>query len=240
MTRDEAIELLDDYLQGELADTQLEELEAMLSRDPQLVGELAQLQSLLQRAEQLVKDIQPKRDLWPHIEQRICEQSVVAVDFASRATCAPPTLTVRTERSRWLLAAAAACVIFAFGIGLGVVLNPFEAEQTEEKIAAVQPASAEQLQTAATLQRIDTHFAVAEDELLALMEQRWQDIDPHSVAVIRENLRLIDQSITTIRGELECQPDNPELNRLLVMSYRKRSELLRKTAELADSRADTH
>ena len=83
------------------------------------------------------------------------------------------------------------------------------------------------------------HFALAEQHYQAaikVLDEAIMDMDaqinPKLAAVFKRNLELIDDSIRVCKEAIEQSPENPEANRLLMICYRKKIELLDEIKEL--------
>jgi hypothetical protein len=73
---------------------------------------------------------------------------------------------------------------------------------------------------------------VATGELRAALEARRDELDPATVAVVEENLRIIDEAIAETRAALAEEPDDAALRRSLVAVNEQRITLLRRALAL--------
>lgn len=83
------------------------------------------------------------------------------------------------------------------------------------------------------------HFELAEQHYqsaIVVLDEAITDMDvelnPELAAVFKKNLELIDDSIRVCKEAIEQSPQNPEANRLLMICYRKKIELLDEIKEL--------
>ena len=65
---------------------------------------------------------------------------------------------------------------------------------------------------------------------MRLLTYSRQTLDPATVRVLEENLRIIDRALTEARAALRSDPGNPVLEELLLATHRKRLDLLRGAA----------
>ena len=67
------------------------------------------------------------------------------------------------------------------------------------------------------------------------LEARIDELDPATVATIKENLQVIDQALDEIRRAIAEDPSNRQLQQLQSSGERQRGEVLRRAAVLAGS-----
>lgn len=203
-------ERIDGYVDGELRRS-----EELLVRDHlesclECEREAAQLHQLLEKVAALPRSIEPATDLWPSIEFRL-----------RRHTLAVPL-------ARWWLAAAAALLVAVTAVVL--IRGRFEgpARPTRD---AVRPTAAAAYGTAlAELVPACQSFDAARDHLLAILHTRRDALRPETMAVVNENLRVIDQAILQIQAALKQDPNNVDLAHRLVASYQQEISLLERAA----------
>jgi len=77
------------------------------------------------------------------------------------------------------------------------------------------------------------HFKIAEQHYQSAIEALGQAIEaqdvklsPELAAVFIKNLEIIDDSIQICKAAVDQSPENPEANKLLLICYRKKIELL--------------
>ncbi len=71
-------------------------------------------------------------------------------------------------------------------------------------------------------------FIEARNELRAWLEQNRESLPPETLERIEANLQVIDESVDEIHTALEKNPESPELNRLLLATYRREVQLLQR------------
>lgn len=202
---------IDDYVDGELRRS-----EELLVRDhlescPSCGHEEAQLLELLERVAALPRSAEPARDLWPSIERRL-----------SRAPLA-------TSGMGWWLAAAAAVLLALTTIVAvrGRLEGPSRPPRGASRPLAAAPGTA-----LAELSSAQLSFDDARDRLLAVLQARPDVLEPQTMAVVRDNLHVIDRAIQQIQSALEQDPNNVDLAHQLVASYQREISLLERATSM--------
>ncbi|MCA9489579.1 MAG: zf-HC2 domain-containing protein [Myxococcales bacterium] len=75
----------------------------------------------------------------------------------------------------------------------------------------------------------------AADELRAAVDARRGELDPETLAVVEENLRIIDAAVAETRAALDADPNNRRLQRSLAVAGEQRIALLRQALTLPAS-----
>jgi hypothetical protein len=218
MTCQELDERLDDWVDGTLAAEAAAEVEAHLASCPRCQEQERRMRQLLAHAASLPRSVTPPRDLWPGIARRLERER-----RWSWAGEVPP----------WALAAAA-----TVAVGLAAVLwtgrSPSAVRMVE--IPAATPAA----RLAALPEASDPVIAAAardyEDAANALLEalqKRQSEISPETLVAVRANLEVIDRALAELREALVKDPSNPDLNRMLVATHRKKVDVLRRVVRLS-------
>jgi anti-sigma factor RsiW len=209
--------LLDDLVDGTLTHDAETSVWSHLERCPRCRQEAEDLRRLVEQARQLhAADPEPvpRRDLWPNIEQR---------------------LTPSGQRRPVLLVAAAAVVAAAMGALIAMLAlrqlpeGPTLAQQTAPTSTAVVAAS----RTAPSLAHVDQQFRTVRSELIAVIDSRREQLPAETVAMIDDNLEIIDAALQQIRAALDADPSNTELRHLFVATYRKEIDFLQKMARFS-------
>jgi hypothetical protein len=169
--------------------------------------ERAAVDALLARARALPRQAEPERDLWMGIRNRIQMQrpSEPALAKLWRARLQVPV---------WAVGAAAALFV-ATTIGTGLWLGRAPSLDDPGAIRAL----------ADSLRDRDGMGGMRRD-LLALLDERREQLPPEVVAAVEKNLGEIDRAIAQIHLAFEEHPDNAALNFLLAEAYRREAEIL--------------
>jgi hypothetical protein len=78
-------------------------------------------------------------------------------------------------------------------------------------------------------------FQRAAEELTQTLEQRRNELSPTALAVVEQNLRIIDEAIRETQEALAVDPRNERVAELLWASWEKKIDLLKRAAQHAES-----
>jgi hypothetical protein len=169
---------------------------------------------LEERLKELPREVPPPRDLWPEISARIDEREarrpsrVVAAAFvgAIAVAAAVAILVQGSGESRWQgdAAATASGSAAASAAGTGASAGFVEEEAYE----------------------------VAAETLRVEFEARRSEEPPAVVAVVDENVRIVDEAIRAVRAALAAHPDDAELRADLDRAHQDKLDVLRAATEL--------
>ena len=256
MTHDAFHEQLMAFLEGETDDATRAELERHAHECAACGAMLADLRALRAESARL-PELTPSRDLWTGIAARI-EAQVVPISSAVPAT-AP--IDARVAGRRWLQGGlAAAALVGALGLGywsglsrtptqviaadadlpvgdsaLAVTAAPDSAvvDSTGELRGSAMPALATSTVSAQlAVQTLATDYDREIARLRKLLDERRNQLDPTTVAIIEKNLRVIDGAISESRKAIAGDPASRFLIESLNQSLNAKVELLRIAAAL--------
>jgi anti-sigma factor RsiW len=217
MTCEELDLRLDDWLDGALADTEAREVEAHLASCAACREAERQLRQLLAHATALPRSVVPPRDLWPGIVERL--------------TQGPAWSAVRGLPLALL--ATAAVVVLAI-----LLIFPRVAPEPAQTVTMPRPGPSATL--VSELAIADPELAAAEREyedaaktLLEALQRRRALLPAGDLARVQANLEVIDRALAEVREALVKDPQNPELNRMLVDTHRKKVDVLRRVVRLS-------
>ena len=220
MTCQEMDERLDDYVDGVLAVADARAVEAHLASCAACREAARQTRQLLAHAAALPRAATPPRDLWPDVERTIAGERRFAGLFA--------------WGQPMMLAAAAAIVLAVLAAvlwreapasGVQTVAIP-SASATLEPVSAVTVADP-------ALAQAEREYEAAATTLLAVLQQRRGRLAPEDLARVQDNVAVIDRALVEVREALAKDPVNPELNRMLVATHRKKVDVLRRVVRLS-------
>ena len=218
MTCQELDERLDDWVDGTLAAGAAAELEVHLASCARCQEQERRTRQLLAHAASLPRSVSPPRDLWPGIARRLEQER-----RWSWAGGVQP----------WALAAAA-----VVAVGLAAVLWTGRSPSTVRRVEI--PAATPEARLASLPEVSDPVVAAAERDyeaaanaLLEALQKRQSEISPETLVAVRANLDVIDRALGELREALVKDPQNPELNRMLVATHRKKVDVLRRVVRLS-------
>jgi predicted anti-sigma-YlaC factor YlaD len=211
----EAMDRLDDLLDGGLPEDERLALEAHLVSCPGCRKEEMLLRAMLAEARALRRERTPSRDLWPEIARSIGAEKVVSANFGRPQAW-----------GRWMPALAAAAVVAAV---VTVVAMRGGAPFRSPGAGTAVPVAGGHV----TLLDAEQGYARAADELLAALDERRDSLSPETRASVERNLAVIDQALKEIREALQKEPGNRELTRMLASTHRKKVDVLRRVVKLS-------
>jgi hypothetical protein len=211
---------LSEYLDNELSRPERFELEAHLKVCTACRATLEELKAVVVRAGRL-EDREPEYDLWPGVREAIGSRKVVELDSRRK-------LARRFTFSLPQLVAAAAALVLVSGGTAWVMSNPDGGGR--EVADAPQPPRFE-TQSVSFDRKGRADSAIT--ELERILQEESGRLDSSTVRILTQNLALIDRAIGQARKALESDPSNPYLNDHLARTMRKKIEVLRHAADLA-------
>ncbi len=217
-------EQLSDYLDGELTAGEAAAVEAHLRECAACNAVLNDLKRIVAQAQHL-EPRPPQADLWAGIERRI-----------ERVT--PPRRVSFTLPQ--LAAAAALLIAVSAGTAIKFAVPAVPASVPVEQTAKDEPAQAEAAESIATIAVTPVGFSDAQyDAAVADLEKAVKAgrgrLDKSTIEVVEHNLQIIDQAIAQAREALAGDPANSYLSGHLVEARRRKLDLLRRAAALAET-----
>ena len=219
MTCQELDVRLDEWLDGLLSPPLAAEVEAHLASCAACRESARKLRQLLAHATALPRSVAPPRDLWPGIESRVAPSG-----WSRLLAWDNPTL----------LAAAAVVV----GLLAVVLVNRSPGTVRTVEIPVANPATLAQVSAGTAvddpvLAQAERDYETAANTLLAALQQRRRALTPQTIAGVQQNLQVIDRALVEVRQALARDPRNPELNRMLVATHRKKVDVLQRVVRLS-------
>ena len=208
--------LLDDYADGLLAASAIDEVERHLADCAACRRSLDELRGLQQATRALPRGIAPERDLLPGIRDRIGRDAR------------------RASGPNWLRLAAVAASVFVLTSAVWVGLR---STAPGPDPAASAPGFSTAMLAAdvnlAEFEAAETQYEEATAHLLELVEARGDELSPETRAVIEENLRIIDEAIDQVREALNDEPADTRNGHILNALYRQKVEFLWRVSRLS-------
>jgi anti-sigma factor RsiW len=240
MTHDQTLELLDDYVGGELPPREERDVRRHLMQCDDCRAEELALRALLDEAAALPESIDPPSDLWLSIAPRLQPRTAVSAEPVVPGVPAERLDEVRVigrpvrPLPWWMLAAASVALVvttsfatlrFADGRGDEAVL-PAQQAQAPVRTDAGTPAAL------ASFAPAEQEYEKAIGDLQTVLESHRDRLAPETVAALEANLRIIDQAIEESRAALARDPGSPQLTRMLSDAYGAKLNVLRRAVRL--------
>ena len=211
-------ERLDDFIEGTLSATEAAAVEQHVTTCRDCDDELLRARKVLALVEDLPPWVEPSTDLWPGIEAHLeTKNNVVRGRFGG-------------QMRSWL---AVAAVVAA---AVGSVLVAYTVGRQQAQVVVVERSEAPLAVPAkvggGSMSAVEVEFQEARDELLVALVQRERQLSPETVAVVYDNLRVIDGAISRISAALGEDPENPMLAGQLTRAYQQQIQLLRRANRL--------
>ena len=235
MTHEHTLELLDDFVGGELEPREEREVRRHLMQCESCRAEEQALRALLDEAAALPDEVLPDDDLWRKIAPRL-EARTAAVVETERM---PEVRVIGPRPVRplpwWMLAAASIALVVVTSL---VTLRV--SGRGAEPVLATQTAQPPRTGTTtggtptalAAFRPAEQEYEKAITELQAALQARRGQLAPQTVATIEANLRIIDQAIRESRAALAADPNRPELAEMLSDAYDTKLDVLRQAVSL--------
>jgi hypothetical protein len=221
---------LSDYLDDELPDEERTAVAAHLAECAEFARTLEELKAVIATASSL-RPTMPRGDLWSAI--------------AERMEASGPAVTARAPRRFSFtlpeLAAASLLLSMLSGGAVALVFNgSIENRRVDDSERDVRLPDA----TADTRLNVDVlpavSFADAQfDAAVADLERALQNgrgrLDAETVAIVQENLAIIDRAMAEARDALAADPADSHLSGHLMDARRRKLDLLRRATALTDA-----
>jgi hypothetical protein len=199
-------ELLEAYHAGTLPRPQAEAVEQHLLACDECRADFRFQRTLRQQVAALPRELPAPGQVWEGIRTRIGP--------GRSGTAAPAS---RWQQPRML--AAAAVLLVAVTAALTAMFLRSPAAPTRH----------------ADFQVTQAAYVQAAEELARTLEARREGMSPAAIAVVEQNLRIIDEAIRETQAALAGDPGNEHVAELLWGSWEKKIDLLKRAAQHAES-----
>ncbi len=168
--------------------------------------------AIINRAHKLTSEIEPETDLWPAIVDAIRELPQEDVNHGTQ--------------NSWMPMALAASILIAVG-SLGFIgYTNYSVQQSVAPLADNQ----------STIDLIEQPYQTAKASYMTAIAVNDNAMSPEVRAVLKKNLKIIDQASEEIRLALKSNPNDPFLTDALLMTRQKEIQLLN---QVSAQRPDT-
>jgi anti-sigma factor RsiW len=231
---------LSDYLDDELAPAERAAVDAHLRECRACSEVLNELKRVVARARTL--DARPPQaDLWPGVAARIDRTSQPRrFSFTLVQLAAAAVLLIAISGGVvWQLAERSATASRSDQSSAASTARETSAGRLESEASAgrqEREASAERLDPMpAAVNFADAQYDAAVSDLEKALRAGRGQLDATTIAIVEHNLQIIDQAIAQAREALSTDPANSYLSGHLVEARRRKLDLLRRAAALAES-----
>jgi anti-sigma factor RsiW len=224
---------LSEYLDGQLPDQEQRLMAAHVAACTECARTLDELRAVTLQAQALTPAA-PSADLWRGIADRIASPEgarPVVGQFGAR----------RRFSFTWVeLLAASVLLMLVSGWAALRLTNRTATEIRSADIQVRPDGDRGGNQALAALPDVmpatldDTEYDAAVADLQQALQSGRGQLDPATVKVVEDNLAIIDQAVDEARRALAQEPANPDLNGYLLETRRRKLDLLRHAAALAE------
>ena len=229
---DKWMDRLSDYLDDEMSPAERALLEQHLAQDAECASALESLRRVVKRAEAL-DDEQPAQvqQMWTGIAQRIG-----ATPPAGERDAVVAGSIVPWRRRRFSVTVPQ---LVAAGIGLvllsgGGALWMRGADGPDGTIPAIQIAGTEAVELSVIPVAV-TRFDQAVADLVVILEEEREFLNPETVRIVEENLAIIDRAIERSRQALMQDPESEYLRSHLEDTMHRKLTLLRSITSISSA-----
>lgn len=190
-------------------------------------------QELDQAIRELPSQLTPQRDLWPAIEKRLAANAGGDQSRDNSATGAANATARGGHGHLWGLAATVLLVATASLTTFVATRAHYGAPDMDNTMAQLSEDAPTLRPASASVLPVD--YTMARGELMAILEDSLERLDPATRRVVEGNLREIRAALRTIELALADNPDNASLQQLLVTTSQQEMSLLKSVQRLAQT-----
>lgn len=212
--------LLNDWADDALSTTQKAEVEQHIATCTQCSDAAYGLRSLLGDLHALPATVEPPSSLRTAVRERIDtapSQSALRLEAAPRVHWSDRSL----RAMRIPLAAAAALLV-----ALGATMTIWLGDNDEPDSAALAAALVD-----AEFADVEIRYREATEELETLLREVRAALPAGTIRLLDQDLAVLDTALREARDALALDPGNPTLTTILLASYEKKLDLLRRAAD---------
>lgn len=227
---DEIINQLSAYLDGELTVEERGRIEAHMASCAPCRVVLDDLKAIVVTAPYYAGEA-PSRDLWAGIQAGI--SGAKEIEFARR----PSPVARRQFSLGQLIAASLAFAAIAGGSVYVALKQPAASVQLPEAVAVdpspVDRSPSTSITNAST--RAGEVYDAAVGDLERVLSEGRDQLEPKTLKVIEENLRIIDRAIAEARSAIAADPANSYLRSQVAANMRRKLDILRQATDVIRS-----
>ena len=224
MTQECRTELLSDYIDEDLEPATHQQIEEHIAVCGACHALVSDLRKVVRRAGALENPV-PTPNLWPGIASRIGSHVSAIPRAEQRRAVRRRSVTFSVPQ----LMAAGIAMIALVGTAGWFGARAGNDENTAPIVAAEMPADVATLASVS----FETRYDRAVVELMATLERERAYLNPSTIRVVEENLRLIDDAIARANAALAEDPESDYVRDHLERTVRQKLGLLRRVTEMA-------
>jgi anti-sigma factor RsiW len=221
---DEIISQLSAYLDGELPPSERVRIDEHVAGCAECRVVLDDLRAIVVTAPYYEGEA-PKRDVWAAIKTGISEQK--ELPFARR-----PSTVDRRRFSLGQLIAASVAFAAVVGGGVFIAVRPSPLAPDLPPVAhspSAEPALANVVNSQV---RAGEVYDAAVGDLERVLAEGKDQLEPRTLKVIEENLRIIDRAIAEARSAIAADPANAYLRSQVAANMRRKLDILRQATDV--------
>lgn len=240
MTHEQILELLDDFVAGDLPPREERDVRRHLMQCEECRAEEQALRALLDEAAALPDEVAPERDLWKNIAPRLQSRASLP-DEPSEGIPEVRVIGPRPARPLpwWMLAAASIALVVTTSFATLRISGRGEGGDGQATTIATQtaqpPAGMVQGGTPTALAAFkpaEQEYEKAITDLETVLQTQRGRMAPQTAATLEANLKIIDQAIAESRAALAADPNSAELTKMLSDAYDTKLDVLRQAVSL--------
>jgi hypothetical protein len=233
-TNDIWTDRLSEYIDDELTPEERREIEAHLGGCGVCSATLQDLRRIVDQAKTAVPPA-PPHDLWSGVAARIgARKAPRRISFTLPQLAAASVLLVLMSGAiAWRLHSTITRTIAAGDSASNVNAGADPIDSAQGRLAPAPSAQETPRPRVEPVGLIDKQYDSAVADLQRAVDAGRGRLDPATIAVVRQNLEIIDRAIDQARQALVDDPNNSYLTQHLVETRRRKLDLLRRAAALA-------
>lgn len=209
--------LINDHVDSLLKTRQIRSLESHTQKCANCRDLLIDMESILNNAKEL-EIFQPSDDLWSAIKEQATQKDRKTNTHISWKSLFPETSRYPRGLSYGLRAIIAVIILapllyYSLPYMQNTRNNPEEIAMDHFRLA-------------------EQHYQSAIEALDRAIEALDEELSPELAVVFEKNLEIIDESIQVCKSAIDESPESPEANKLLLICYRKKIELLNEIKDI--------
>lgn len=228
---------LSEYLDDELTPPDRAAVEAHLRECAACAGVLNDLKRVVSQAQSL-EARPPRHELWPGIAARIdrtAQPRRFSFTLPQLAAAAALLMAVSGTVVWQVIDRSVPAATVHEGADMARAVPPVERGASADRQPLPEREASAERQGLASVSFSDAQYDAAVSDLEKALRAGRGRLDKQTIAIVEHNLQIIDQAIAQAREALSADPANGYLSSHLVEARRRKLDLLRRAAALAET-----